>query len=316
VTTISSLWLMILIEMLVVTTLATIVLVIIKFIRDGRDRAVAKSLINKIKDDGARRKEETKKLMLKKFGFAEEEAEEIAQKSAREERKFYQNVINFYLRRDAVVFENLNIDFEGAVDPYRNLNPPGIGGSTGADIEAVDESEEIRRLKIENKRLTDEVGVTMDTMSRMLDEYSSMFAGGPSDENDKEETIKQPQNTVEDEQVVATEEAESEQDADTTAESESVGNGDIFAEPEPEDDENLVADSESGFEADVTGVLDEEAEQEVGSTTTDQGEVAAERLPEEDSMDEEMDDLSDLEPFKDDDIHPDDELENPDELIG
>jgi len=63
-------------------------------------------------------------------------------------------------------------------------------------------------------------------------------------------------------------------------------------------------------------VLDEEAEQEVGSTTTDQGEVAAERLPEEDSMDEEMDDLSDLEPFKDDDIHPDDELENPDELIG
>jgi len=287
VTTISSLWLMILIEMLVVTTLATIVLVVLKFIRDGRDRAVAKSLITKIKQDGARRKAETKKLMLKKFGFEEEKAEEIAQQSAREEMRFYQNVINFYLRRDAVGFENLNIDFEGAVDSYRNLEPPGLGGSSsGGEGEAVDESEEISRLKIENKRLTDEVGVTMATMSRMLDEYSSMFAGGASD----------------DEEEAATVEAEPEQDADTIAdpddsliaEAETAESGDIFAEQESEEDD-LLADSESGVE---------DAEPE------------AEQQQEDDSLVEEMDDLSDLEPSKDDDLLPDDELENPDELIG
>ena len=281
VTTISSLWLMILIEMLVVTTLATIVLVVLKFIRDGRDRAVAKSLITKIKQDGARRKAETKKLMLKKFGFEEEKAEEIAQQSAREEMRFYQNVINFYLRRDAVGFENLNIDFEGAVDSYRNLEPPGLGGSSsGGEGEVVDESEEISRLKIENKRLTDEVGVTMATMSRMLDEYSSMFAGSASD----------------DEEEAATVEAEPEQDADTIAdpddsliaEAETAESGDIFAEQESEEDE------------------DEEEDEE----------PEAEQQQEDDSLVEEMDDLSDLEPAKDDDLLPDDELENPDELIG
>lgn len=295
-TTISSLWLMILIELLVVTSLATIVLLVLKFIRNGRDRKVAQTLINKIKQDGARRKAETKKLMLKKFGFSEEKAEEIAQQSAREEMRFYQNVINFYLRRDAVGFENLNIDFEGAVDAYRGLEPPGLGGGSASsdDGEAVDESEEISRLKIENKRLTDEVGVTMATMSRMLDEYSSMFSGGATDGNGEEAA------------------SDSATDDSQVEEAEVDGNGDIFAEEESGVEDELVAE----FEPDVSGIVNGESEPETEIAATDQEEVVAESPLEDDSLVEEMDDLSDLEPATDDDLVVDGKLENPDELIG
>lgn len=300
---------MILIELLVVTTVVSIVLVTLNFMRKRRDRAAASRLIQKIKEDVARRKEETKKLMQHKFGFEQDVAEEIAIKSGREERKFYQNVINCYLRREAMSFENLNIDFEGAVDPYRTLEPPGLGGESAGDVELVNESEEIRRLKIENQRLSDEVGVTMQTMSRMLDEYSSMFAGGTTDDLDKEKMLKQLQGGTDEAAGEAAAEAKPELDDEVSAEPESAVEEEPIAEAEAGVEGNLTAESE----ADVNEGSIGEAEQ----TSVDPGEIAVEESQEEiSSMVEEMDDLSDLDKKEHEDLSGEDGLENPDELIG
>jgi len=229
VTTISSFWFMIVIELLVVTSLATIVLVALKFIREQRDRTTAKQLVQRVKEDRERRKKETIQLMQRNFGFEQEVAKEIAVKSEREERKFYQSIINFYLRRDAHGFENLNIDFEAAVDPYRSLEPPGQGDSAAAEAAAVNESEEILRLEKENKRLSDEVGVTMQTIGRMLDEYSSMFAGGTADDAPKEEITQQMQDGAGDE-AAASIETSPESDTESIVTDEE----DLSAEPEME----------------------------------------------------------------------------------
>ncbi len=183
--TISSLLFMIVLELLVVTTIVSVLLVVLTLISKQRDKKIAVELIEKVKEDGIRRVEETKKIMLNNFGFDENMAEEVAVQVGREERKFYQNVINFYLRRDARAFENLNISFEGAVDPYRSLKPPGLGGGSGG---SQSESQEIERLNKENKRLSEEISITMQTMGRMLSEYSAMFAEGAKD---KEQPAKQ-----------------------------------------------------------------------------------------------------------------------------
>lgn len=227
--TVSSLWYMILIELLAVTTLVSIVLIALKYIQQRRDRAAAARLVHRIKEDGTRRREESVKVMQRKFGFDEDAAKKLAVRIGREERVFYQDVINFYLRRDAVVFENLNIDLESVVGLYRKLEPPGLGGGESSnEAEQVDESEEIRRLTIENKRLSDEVGITMQTMSRMLDEYSSMFAGGATDGLDKEQIIQQLKGDA----------GEAEGDAAAEAELEPVEGAN--AEPEPGDEEDTV----------------------------------------------------------------------------
>lgn len=173
--TISSLWFMIMLELLVVTTIVSVLLVTLTLVNKQRDKKVAAELIQKVKEDGIRRVEETKKIMLNNFGFDDDAAEEIAVHVGREERRFYQYVINFYLRRDAGAFDNLNISFEGAVEPYRGLKPPGLAGSPGGSMS---ESEEVERLNLENKRLSEEISITMQTMGRMLSEYSSMFADG------------------------------------------------------------------------------------------------------------------------------------------
>ncbi len=192
--TISSLWFMIMIELLIATTLVSVLLIAFAIMRKLRDRKVAVSIINKVKEDEARRIAETKKIMLHKFGFDDERAEELAVKIGREERAFYQEVINMYLRRDANALDNLNITFEATVDPYRTLQPPGGGGS--ASLPAND-YKEMKRLKEENKRLSEEIAVTMQTMGRMLSEYSAMFAEKAKEQaaNAREEKVVQEEKT-------------------------------------------------------------------------------------------------------------------------
>ncbi len=209
---------MIMIELLIATTLVLVLLIVFTVVRKMRDRKSASQIIHKIKEDEARRTAETKKVMLHKFGFEDAEAEKIAVQIDREERSFYQNVINMYLRRDASALESLDITFEGSVEPYRTLEPPGGGG---ASDKPVNESEELQRLKEENKRLSEEIGVTMQTMGRMLSEYSTMFAEKAKEQEsslqEEEETQEQigaeseaNVNQVEDAEEVAATEAEEE----------------------------------------------------------------------------------------------------------
>ncbi len=172
---------MILIELLIATTLVSGLLVVFILMRKMRDRKAAASIIWKVKEDEARRTAETKKIMLHKLGFADDDAEKLAVKINHEERAFYQNVINMYLRRDASALESLNITFESTVDPYRTLELPGGGGLT----KKISDSKEMKVLKEENKRLSEEIAVTMQTMGRMLSEYSSMFAEKAKEQEEK-----------------------------------------------------------------------------------------------------------------------------------
>jgi hypothetical protein len=173
-------------ELLLVTAGVSIGLAAIWFTRRQRDKKAAVVLVQRIKEDRARRKQETKDILIKRFGFSEDQVGELATTIDREEKRFYQVLINTYLQRDVSVFENLYIEYESAVDPYRVLEPPLQAAGTGETTGEYDESPELMRLQTENKRLSEEVRITMETMGRMLNEYSAMFAGGGSEELDKD----------------------------------------------------------------------------------------------------------------------------------
>jgi hypothetical protein len=267
---------MILIELLVATTLISLVMIGLGIMRKMRDRKAAAEIITKIKEDEARRTAETKKVMLYKFGFEDGEAEKIAVRVDRAERIFYQSVINMYLQRDASALEGLNISFESSVEPYRTLEPKGGGSSQGG---TANESEEIQHLKEENARLSEEISVTMQTMGRMLSEYSTMFG---EKAKEQEESIKEQ---------TATEEQ---------------------PEPAPEATEDQTEDQvEEHDEAEE--VVAEEAVEESEETKEDPAKEV-EHLG--GAMVEEMDDLSDLDPEEDKDLKDVEAPDNPDELIG
>jgi hypothetical protein len=284
---------MILVEALIASTLIALVLIVLMFIKKSRDRKAAAVIIQKIKEDEARRTAETKKILLYKFGFDDGDAEKLAVRTDRAERVLYQSIINMYLQRDASALEGLNITYETAVEPYRTLEPPGGGGASGG---SVDESKELTKLREENKRLSEEIGVTMQTMGRMLSEYSTMFA-----EKAKEQESELQQQTEAQEPEETQEEPAADDSEERVEESEQA-----------EAEEAEIADSEEPDTAEAAADLEEVADEaidEIVDATKDVEHVGGDIV-------EEMDDLSDLDLPEHKDLKEVEAPDNPDELIG
>lgn len=183
---VSKLLLLVLGELVLVSIVAVMALAFLAFSKRQRDRASIKKLIARIKEDSGRREQETRKIMEERYGFAGADLDEIVTKIAREEKGFYQVLIDVYIKRNSDALQNLSVDYEGSVDTYRTLEIPRRGTTASdTDGDPVD-SEELLLLKDENQRLTEELQLTMDTMSRMLSEYSLMFSGGADTDLDKE----------------------------------------------------------------------------------------------------------------------------------
>jgi len=180
-------------ELLLISLIAVLALILRGILRRRRDRVAAQSLIQQIKDDEERRNGETRDILEQRFGINGNTLDDLVKAISREEKRFYQTLINLYLKRDARSLENLNVTFEGAVGPYRSLelpqaeNPGTPSGDVVTDT-ALDDAE-LERLRNENESLSEELRITMDTMGRMLSEYSSMFSGGDDEALDKEKMI-------------------------------------------------------------------------------------------------------------------------------
>ncbi|HEB95087.1 MAG TPA: hypothetical protein ENI96_01490 [Sedimenticola thiotaurini] len=181
-------------ELLLISLVAAVVLALRAFLQRRRDRSAAMALVGQIRSDEERRRQETRELLGGRYGIPGDLLDDLVGAICREEKRFYQTLINLYLMRDSVALRGLNLAFEGAVGPYRDLPvnaaPEGAeqAGDSVAPVNQADDAE-LQRLQDENARLSDELRITMDTMGRMLSEYSSMFAGGEGEELDKEKMI-------------------------------------------------------------------------------------------------------------------------------
>lgn len=142
-----------------------------------RDRAAVAALVARVNESRERRKQEIADYLKRTFGMQGAAADPVQASILREELRLLQRFGLIYRKRDAASVENLPMFLEAAFEPYQALT----GGS--ATLEAASpmldaDMAELEELRRENKRLSEELSVTMDTMSRMLSEYSTMFAGG------------------------------------------------------------------------------------------------------------------------------------------
>jgi len=171
---------------LVLLLLAVDVVIVVRFvIRRRREKASIERLVALVRQDVERRQQETRNLLEKKYGYSDEKLEKTTKKIVREEKRIYQTLANIFTTRDNVAIENLSIVFEEAVEPYRTLDVSNIVKANDTDGEGEDSSAEIKRLKKQNQELSDELKVTMNTISRMLHEYSSIFSEAGADKKDQ-----------------------------------------------------------------------------------------------------------------------------------
>ena len=105
-TEVSSLLLMVLGELLIVTTVISVGMIVHYFIKKSRDRSAVNSLIARVKEDASRRSDETRK-MIGRYGLEGESLNQVSAKIARDEKVFYQRMINLYLQRNSDALQKL-----------------------------------------------------------------------------------------------------------------------------------------------------------------------------------------------------------------
>ena len=173
----SQLTLLVMTEVIIGLAILSGVLVYFAVSRKGRIRRAAHHLAERVQGDKPARSERLRTLLSEHYGLEGSELEQMLHTIVQAEMQMFQNLINGYLKDDQVHLQQIDVDEENLVLAYQGLKPSQIKSATGASGDEGSE-DEVRRLQEENQRLSDELRVTMDTMGRMLNEYSSMFAGG------------------------------------------------------------------------------------------------------------------------------------------
>lgn len=146
-----------------------------------RDSAAIQALIARIKKSKAEREATIEKFLIGQMGMTGEELTQAKVGMLRAELGLLQRFAGTYRRRDAGMAARFDSDFYAALEPYHALRGRAGSADKGSAGESVDAAE-LEHLRAENSRLSDELKITMETMSRMLNEYSSMFAGGVPDD--------------------------------------------------------------------------------------------------------------------------------------
>ncbi len=158
-----------LLELLAVTSVVAVGMFLLNHSRKRRDRRAAQVLVERLKEGQEQRLGENRKILTSRFGLEEKQAAELATGIDCAERRFYQTLIATYLRRDHKTLESIDTEFMGTVETYRTLTP-SLGDG--------DNSEEIKRLREEKKRLATDLQSAMEAMGGVLNDYSSALPPG------------------------------------------------------------------------------------------------------------------------------------------
>jgi hypothetical protein len=169
-------------EALLLVFLLLLVLVGVLYYRHSRDQKAGKALIAQVKQ-AAEKRAAALTQSLSQAGYQGEALEAKLKQLRKAEMQFYRILLAVYLKRDATQLARMNQRLEQLLAPYLGLKGVPAGVPVGASEE---ESHEIEILRQENKELSDEMRITMDTLGRVLNEYASVFS---EDELDRVESI-------------------------------------------------------------------------------------------------------------------------------
>lgn len=165
--------------------LLVLVLLSVAFFRSRvqrrRDLKAVSTLVARIKKAKSEREQKIAAFLAQGMALSGDTLNQAKVAMLRAELRVLQRFASVYRGRDAALASRFDDDLFAAIDPYHALVAGEAGAAAATDAEPVDAAE-LAHLRKENKRLSDELRITMETMSRMLNEYSSMFVGGERDD--------------------------------------------------------------------------------------------------------------------------------------
>jgi len=143
--------------------------------KGNSDKAAIKIFINRVNKSKAQREENIRE-HLSDIGIIGDVLDLLTKSILKKEMRFYKRFANIYQSRNAEAAAMFHKDVQSLISLYwqhmaeREVSPHSQQEQVGNF-----DASEFERLNEENARLSEELRVTMNTMARMLNEYSSMF---------------------------------------------------------------------------------------------------------------------------------------------
>ena len=265
---VSALLFSLLIEGLVALLVVLLAGVFVLIKRKRKDTAAAKQLVDQIKHQSDARIKQMGAYLTEKYQLEGEELSEAIKLIDKSEKRFFQRLINMYLKRDSESVKSIDAWLAELVETYKSFQPaqPDEPKETGVSME------EFQQLQQTNENLRQELEITKDTMGNMIAEFGNMFGGGADTKLDDDQVVekvsKKP--VIDDEPIVEPE------DGFVVGGDFVVQEDEQFAEVEELEDDDLIADIEPVEESDMAAELMAEMDAELNPASDLAAELEAE----------------------------------------
>jgi plasmid stabilization system protein ParE len=191
--------------MLLIEALGGLLLLAVSFYiffrnKNAGEAVAANELIDKLED--------TEKIKVKKLGamisdscdIGEEELKMVLTEILQGERVLYQNIIQMFLNKDITLLREIDQYIDNLSEPYcKILRQSASVVNTVEDAERLEAAESrTKQLMQENKKLAEQLTMSMSTMDEISGEYTRVFSGTQTElelENSRQTMMKIFRNT-------------------------------------------------------------------------------------------------------------------------
>lgn len=143
-----------------------------------RDERAIRLLVTRVRNSRTERETGIGRFLDERMGLSGEDLAQAKSAILQSELVLLKRFAELYRRRDADGAARFDADLVTALTPYHELKADDV--VVAIEPAPVDDSE-LEKLREQNQLLSDELSVNMETMSKMLREFSTMFGGSPGD---------------------------------------------------------------------------------------------------------------------------------------
>jgi len=171
--------------------LSIVILMLVLFFilkKIGRDKKAAIQLVSQIKKQSKLRLEETGSFLKESYQLEDNELSNAVKLIDQSEKKLIQKIINMYVKREYTQLTSMDAAVAELVAVYKQLKPAQVKAEIDKEI-TVELQNQLDEALQKNDRLSEELGITKQTMANMISEFGSMFGGGSEHELAKHEVV-------------------------------------------------------------------------------------------------------------------------------
>ena len=154
--------------------------------RKIKDKALAMTLVNKIKNAEPEKREKLLAMLKDEYGYDDEKAQKKIELLIDSEKVLYSDLLEIFLKKDRDRISRFDENLNELIASYQSVNEGGgdknnaeQGSEKGSTVVLM--REENTSLREANAKLKKDLDAAMQTMESMMSEYASMYEGGQKD---------------------------------------------------------------------------------------------------------------------------------------